>query len=69
MTNKLWTFGDADECDITVDVPAATENPPVTLTFEDAEIELTWTQFLQLRGSMNDLHRWVRGEGLSGEGH
>lgn len=64
---RLWTFGDADKADITVDAPADVDQPPVTITFEDAEVELTWAQFLQLRGSMNDMYRWVRGEGLAGE--
>lgn len=32
-TGKLWTFGNADAGEITVDVPADTCRPPVTFTF------------------------------------
>lgn len=77
MSKKLWTFGDADNNDITVDVVADTLQPEVCITLPpticdgdqfDAEIPLTWRQFTQLREAMDDMYQWVRGEGLSGEG-
>lgn len=72
---KLWTFGDADNYEITIDVPADTDQPEVTITLppniatdvEDAEIDLTWQQFLQLRDVADQMFRWVRGEGLAGD--
>ncbi|QYB01449.1 hypothetical protein I1A62_29905 [Rhodococcus sp. USK10] len=71
---KLWTYGDADKYEITVDVPADVSTPPVTMTLppticsdeDDAEIDLTWVQAMQLRSSLNDLFRWIHGEGLDG---
>lgn len=72
---KLWTFGDADNYEITTDVPADTERPPVCITLPpqiasdpaDAEIDLTWAQFVQLRDVVDQMYRWVRGEGLAGD--
>lgn len=69
---KLWTYGDADKYDITVEVPANTPKPPVAMTLpptiesddENAEIDLTWAQAMQLRSSLNDLFRWIHAEGL-----
>lgn len=71
---KLWTFGDADNYEITIDVTADTEQPAVTIVLPpniatdpaDAEIDLTWRQFKQLREVADQTFRWVRGEGLDG---
>lgn len=70
--SKLWTYGDADKYEITLDVPAHTQKPPVTMTLpptiesddENADIDLTWAQAMQLRSSLNDLFRWIHAEGL-----
>ena len=68
--SKLWTFGDADKYEITATVPAEADVPPVTLALpptiesdpENAEIDLTWAQAMQLRDSLNALHSWIAAE-------
>lgn len=75
-TMKLWTFGDADKYDITVDAVADTVRPGVTITLpptictdpDEAEIDLTWSQFEQLREVVNEMHSWLHGEGLTQKG-
>lgn len=63
QATKLWTFGDLDVDTTTLDVPAHTDFPPVTLNLPDHQFEIPWTEFATFRDQVNALYGWLRNEG------